>query len=295
MNRASHLSVKQLRIFDALMKDGNLSRVAGQIGLTQQAVSANLSSLRDVFGDPLFLRTGRGVMPTSLALELAAEVRDILQAMERLVDRKPFDPANVTATVAISAADYAHSVVVAPELHAIRERAPQLKLILSEFEIDTVAARMSAGETDIVVSIPEYVPENYPRKVLYHERYVCVAASGSTLATQVLSLEKLAKQPHVVVSPARPNLIGSADHWLEQLGLERTVVLSVPHFLLVPKVIKAMEAVAFLPSRLLPDPRLAPLRLERDVEPPGFDLIAAWHPRSATNPLVQWLVEMLTK
>lgn len=89
MNRASHLSVKQLRIFDALVKDGNLSRVAGQIGLTQQAVSSNLSSLRDVFGDPLFLRTGRGVMPTALAIELAGEVREILQAMERLVDRRP--------------------------------------------------------------------------------------------------------------------------------------------------------------------------------------------------------------
>lgn len=296
MNRASHLSVKQLRIFDALAKDGNLSRVASQIGLTQQAVSSNLSSLRDVFGDPLFLRTGRGVMPTALALELAAEVREILQAMERLVDRRPFDPATVTGTVAISAADYAHSVVVAPKLRAIRAQAPQLKLILSEFEIDAVAARMSAGEIDIVVSIPEYVPANYPRKLLFHECYICVAAGDSPLAGgNILSLEKLAKQPHVVVSPARANLIGSADDWLEQLGLERTVVLAVPHFLLVPEVIEAMEAVAFLPSRLLPNPRLAPLRLVGDSSPPGFDLIAAWHPRSAANPLVHWLAEMLAR
>ncbi|PRZ55970.1 DNA-binding transcriptional LysR family regulator [Paraburkholderia fungorum] len=295
MNRASHLSVKQLRIFDALVKDGNLSRVAGQIGLTQQAVSSNLSSLRDVFGDPLFLRTGRGVMPTALAIELAGEVREILQAMERLVDRRPFDPAKITATVAISAADYAHGIVVAPKLRAIRARAPQLKLILSEFEIDSVAARMSAGEIDIVVSVPEYVPANFPRQLLYHERYVCVVACDSPLGGQILSLETLAKQPHVIVSPARANLIGSADNWLEQHGLKRTVVLAVPHFLLVPEVVEAMGAVAFLPSRLLPNPRLAALRLEGDVAPPGFDLIAAWHPRSASNTLVHWLVEMLTK
>jgi DNA-binding transcriptional LysR family regulator len=291
MNRASHLSVKQLRILDALLKDGNLSRVADQIGLTQQAVSANLSSLRD--GDPLFIRTGRGVMPTALAQELAAEVGEILQAMERLVDRGPFDPAKVQATINISAADYAHSVAVAPKLHAIRARAPQLKLILSELEVDAVAAKMSAGEIDIAVSIPEYVPTNYPRQLLYQERYVCVAARGSPLARRILSLEKLAERPHVVVSPARANLIGSADAWLEQLGLERTIVLSVPHFMLVPEVIEAMGAVAFLPSRLLPNPRLVALRLDGDVAPPGFDLIAAWHPRSAASPLVNWLVEML--
>ena len=85
------------------------------------------------------------------------------------------------------------------------------------------------------------------------------------------------------------------DNWLEQLGVERTVILSIPHFPLVPKVIKAMEAVAFRPSRLLPDPRPIPLRPEGNVEPSGFDLIAVWHPRSAANPLVHWLVEMLTK
>lgn len=295
MNKLSRLGIKQLRIMEALLKDGNLGRVADQMGLTQQAISANLATLREVFGDPLFVRTGRGVMPTALAQELSVEISDVLGALERLVERAPFAPAQVVAAVNISAADYAHCVAVAPRLQAIRAQAPHLKLILSEIEVDAVVAnKMGAGVIDIAVTIPAYVPDYFPRKVLFQEHYVCVAAHGSPLAGHSVSLSTLEQQPQVIVSPARANLIGSADIWFEQLGVKRNIILSVPHFLMVPEMVEATGAVAFLPSRLLPNPRLVSLRLEGDVTPPGFDLIAAWHPRSASNPLVKWLVGMLT-
>lgn len=293
MNKISRIGVRQLRILAALLKDGNLSHVAGQMGLTQQAISANLATMRDVFGDPLFLRTGRGVMPTALAQELGKEVETILQGLQRLLERAPFEPAQVEATVTISAADYAHCVAVAPRLAAIRAQAPGLKLIMSEIEVDAVAAKMARGEIDLLVTIPAYVPADFPRRSLFQEQYVCVAASGSPLAGRKMSLRTLAGQAHVVVSPARANLLGSADDWLGQLGLQRNIILSVPHFLLVPQVLAATGAVAFLPSRLLPDPRLVELRLAGDVTPPGFELIVAWHPRSAASPLVNWLAGML--
>lgn len=274
------------------MKDGNLSRLADEIGLTQQAVSANLSSLRDVFGDPLFLRTGRGVIPTDFARELEDEVNSILESMERLVDRAPFDPAKAAATVRISAADYALAVAVTPQLAIIRSQAPQLKLLLSEIDVDMLPANMNSGEIDLVISIPDHVPPHYSRKLLLHERYVCVTAKGSHLANHRISRRDLSKEPQVVVSPGRANLIGSAENWFSQEGLNRNIVLSVPNFLLLPGMIAATGAVAFFPSRLLPDPRLIPLELENDVNPTGFELVVAWHPRSNGSPLIQWLVKM---
>ncbi|RNF31503.1 hypothetical protein NM04_06870 [Massilia aurea] len=295
MNQLSRLGIKQLRIMAALLKDGNLSQVADQMGLTQQAISANLATLRDVFGDPLFVRTGRGVLPTALALEMGSEINAILAALERLVERGPFDPMAVRATVNISASDYAHAVAVAPLLRAIREQAPHLKLILSEAEVDSLPARMGSGEIDLAVNIPANVPASFERRVLFQEHYVCVAAASSPLAGKRLSLKALAQQQHVVVSPARANLVGSADGWLQQLGLERNIILSVPHFLLMPQVLEATGAVAFLPSRLLPHPGLARVRLDGDVVPPGFELIAAWHPRAASSPLTSWLVGMLAR
>lgn len=294
MNRASHLSVKQLRVLSALLKDGNLSRVAESMGLTQQAVSANLNSLRDVFGNPLFLRTGRGVTPTDFASALAEEVDAILAAMERLVDRAPFNPSQVQATLTISAADYAHAVVVTPRLAEIRRQAPGLKFVLSELEVDDLAHRMASGEIDLAVSIPDYVPAHFPRKRLFSEVYVCVAAKDSPLISRRVDRKTLAGEPQVVVSPRRTNLVGSADDWFRQGGWERNVILSVPHFLLAPDVIATTGAIGFLPSRLLPHPQLGVVDLDEDIGPAGFDLIAAWHPRSEHNSLINWLVLQLS-
>jgi DNA-binding transcriptional LysR family regulator len=287
------LSIKQLRIVDALIRDGSLSRVAKQMGMTQQAVSANLASLRDIFRDPLFVRTGRGVMPTTLTMEIGSEIKAILHSLDRLVERAPFDPAQVEATIVISAADVAHHTVVIPRLREIRARAPHLKIVMSEIEIVSIEAKMAAGEIDIVVAIPEYVPPAWPRRLLYHEHFVAVAAPGSPLIGANVSLELLAQQPFVVVSHQRANLIGSADEWFEGLGFQREVVLSVPHSLLVAEVIEAAEAVAFVPSRLLPSSRLVKLQIHGDARPPGFDMIVAWHPRSDSSPLTRWVVEIL--
>lgn len=293
MSSPSRLNVKQLRVFVALLKDGNMSRVADEIGLTQQAVSAQLAALRDVFQDPLFLRNGRGVTPTDLAVELGGEMESILASLDHLVHRAAFDPAGVHATLNVSAADYAHAVAVTSTLAAVRQRAPGLRLVLTDLEVDALPAKMGTGEVDVVVSIDAYVPTHYPRRVLLREEYVCVAAKGSPFARGRHTLERLAVEPHVVVSPRRGNLVGSADSWFQSQGLQRDTILSAPHFLLIPDIVVATGAVAFLPSRLLPDPRLARVRLVGDLRPPGFELIAAWHPRSASNPLVAWFVGML--
>lgn len=293
MSKPSRLNVKQLRVFVALLKDGNMSRVAEDIGLTQQAISAHLVALRDVFQDPLFLRNGRGVTPTDLALELGGEMENILASLDRLIDRAAFDPAGVRATVRVSAADYAHAVAVTPKLASIRQQAPNLKLVLTDLEVDALPSRMGAGEIDVVVAISDYVPLHYPRRVLFEEEYVCVAAKASPFARGRHTLKRLAAEPHVVVSPSKANLVGSADAWFLEQGLQRKTILSAPHFLLVPSIVVATEALAFVPSRLLPDARLAKVQIVEKARPPGFELIAAWHPRSAQNPLVAWLVAML--
>lgn len=294
MENINRVSLRHLRILTALLREGSLSRVGAQMGLTQQAVSANLLVLRDVFGDELFIRSGKGVIPTSLAQTLGVEAEDVLLRLDRMIDRAPFDASKTKATLNVSATDYSHAVVVAPRLRAIREQAPGLKLILSEIQIDAVGEKTLSGEIDIVVSIPQFLPREYPRTMLCKDHYVCVAAKGSPLTKKRQTLRTIAEQPHVIVSPTRANMVGAADVWLQEQGLSRDIIMSVPYFSLVPQVLEATGAVAFLPSRLLPDPLLSVVLIENDASPPAFETIAAWHHRANTNPVIHWLVSMLT-
>src|SRR4051812_16359465 len=88
------LDLNGLRVFDALMQQGSVTRAGQALGLSQPAVSAALAKLRVQLGDALFLRTGRGVRPTPRAVELAGPVRRVLDVVrDEIVRTRPFDAA----------------------------------------------------------------------------------------------------------------------------------------------------------------------------------------------------------
>ncbi|WP_236610722.1 LysR family transcriptional regulator [Verminephrobacter aporrectodeae] len=59
-----------LKVFEALMAEGNVTRAARKLSLTQPTVSNALRRLRVTYDDPLFVRSGAGVKPTRRAIDL---------------------------------------------------------------------------------------------------------------------------------------------------------------------------------------------------------------------------------
>ncbi|MGY0583861.1 MAG: LysR family transcriptional regulator, partial [Paraglaciecola chathamensis] len=92
MSKLDRLDIKQLRIFQALMREKNASKAASQLGLTQQAVSEQLKKLRDVFDDRLFLRKTSGFIPTPFAEQLSLDIDKLLNDFQALLSPKVFDP-----------------------------------------------------------------------------------------------------------------------------------------------------------------------------------------------------------
>ena len=65
-----------LRLLVAVVEEGAVTRAAWRLGVTQSAVSHGLDKLRAIVGDPLFVRSGRGIVPTARALALVASCVD---------------------------------------------------------------------------------------------------------------------------------------------------------------------------------------------------------------------------
>src|SRR5204863_1184354 len=86
-----------LLVFEAMFRHGSVTRAAAQIGLTQSAMSSALGRLRKQFGDPLFVNTRSGMLPTPRALDLAPPLTEAL-AMVRgaMGSRAAFDPRTST-------------------------------------------------------------------------------------------------------------------------------------------------------------------------------------------------------
>ncbi|SFT58625.1 regulatory helix-turn-helix protein, lysR family [Kosakonia arachidis] len=81
------INLNLLAAFDALMTERNVTRAATQIGVSQPAMSAALSRLRKLFGDPLFLHSADGLLPTARAL--AEPISQALRQPEATLVRKP--------------------------------------------------------------------------------------------------------------------------------------------------------------------------------------------------------------
>lgn len=291
MNGIGRLDLKQLRVLEALLQERNLSRVAAKMGLTQQAISEQLRKLRDIFDDRLFVRHSNGMIPTPLAEELGVKVSRILNDVEGLLTPAVFNPATYKGVFRISATDYAIQAILPELLGVVRRSAPDLKVIVRDFESDNLNQLLVSGELDLALTFPSFIPDSLPSALLFEEQHVCVAGSASKLIGKPLSLAEVAALPQLVISPSRANLRGSHDEWFALQGLRRNIVMSVPSFSAAPDLIAATDMIAFYPSRLLPNEKVVPLNL--NTKPPKFEVIAAWHSRSNHTPIHMWIVGQL--
>lgn len=291
MNGMSRLDIKQIRVLSALLDLNNLSQVARKMGLTQQAISEQLRKLRELFDDRLFIRQGNSMVPTPKALSMQHAITDILKQLETLLEPDVFLPHTYKGTFTISATDYATQALLPALFNIIRREAPGLKLIVRDFASDSVNQLINAGELDLLISFPEFIPDNLEYITLLEEQHLCVTGKNNKFKIKPLTLAQVAAHPQLVVSPSRANLRGSHDQWFAKKGLKRNIIMSVPSFSAVPDILYTTDMLAFYPSRLLPHSKLKLLQVE--TLPPMFKVIAAWHPRTNNSYIHQWLINQL--
>ena len=294
MTDIRNIDLNLLVAFDALYDARNVTRAADRLALTQPTVSGMLTRLRDLFGDPLFVRTQHGVIPTPRADDLAEPIKTMLTDIEALITPMDFDPASATMTISISANDYMQHSLIVPLIRNLRKIAPGIRLAILPAEITDLADKMARGTIDIAVTIPEFAGPNLPRSLLYTERYVCAARKGHPLSGKKLSLDDFCRFDHVVVSPTGGSFKGPAEIALAELGASRTVSVSLPSFHVLLETIRTGDFLALVPERLLYG-KMAGLKLfNPPITVPDFDVIATWHQRVERNPVHRWLRSRLT-
>jgi len=284
------LDIRQMKLLLMLTEKQSISRTADSLNVSQQAVSLQLKNLRAIFHDQLFIRSGHGVVPTPRAEQLAVTIKNIMRDLEALAQPELFNPSGVEQTFIISATDYAQHALIIDLVREIQLKAPGLKIVVRNLEIDTLEQSFQTGATDLVLTIPEFLPENIPFSPLFSETYVCVSGINGP-EIRITELEQLNHFDYLIVSPSRPNLRSSSESWFKKQGINRRIVASIPSFSMIPHYLAASGLLAFIPSRLLPDEKLQTIELP--ASPPGFDLVVAWHPKTSRNALHQWVIAEL--
>jgi DNA-binding transcriptional LysR family regulator len=284
------IDLNLLVVLDALLDERNVTRAAARLGYTQPTISGMLTRLRDLFGDPLFVRTQRGLLATPRAQALAAPLKQLLADSRRLVARDVFDPASAKATFSISSNDYMQQAVLVPLIKVLRDEARNVRIAITPPIIEGLAEALARGQIDLAITIPEFAMSDLRSRLLYREHYVVAVRPQHPLARRAaMTVERFCNYDHVVVSPTGGSFEGPTDQALARLQLRRKVRYSVPSFLLLPEMLQTDDLVALVPFRLLSENNKRLVVLNPPVDVPGFDVIAVWHPRVDKDIAHRWL------
>jgi len=284
------LDLNLLVILDAIYKEGNVTRAASRVGLSQPATSNALTRLRGHLKDELFLRSPDGLRPTPRVLELAPQLHTLLTELEYLLDPVTFDPETAVNSITIAAVDYFSVVIIPPLLNILTKEAPGIRIQV----IPSVGRSLEAldnGDIDFASATLSKIPERFGHARMIEDRYVCLVRKGHPLAEQGVTLRQYAKMSHLLVSPIGDPK-GFVDVELAKSGLTREISLVLSEFSAAPPVVASSDLVLTAPARLLnqlvtPKHVILDCPVETPLQFRSLDLI--WHDRLSRHPAKEWI------
>ncbi len=290
-----------LEYLDVLLRERNVTRAANQLGITQPAMSNGLRRLRDMFEDPLLVRTADGMTPTERASELQPIVRDILANIDKAIQpQSKFDPATAKRIFRIMASDYAESTLFPLLLGRLRNEAPGISLDIMT-PSDVSFHDVEQGKVDMVINRFDSIPQSFHQSTLWQDSFLCLFSKNNPIAHQ-FTLENYLTAKHIWVSktgmgvgvginPADVQRLGWVDEALNNQGKQRHIAVFTRHYQAAMRMAEQKDLIVTLPARAA---RLQENNPELVVaEPPfvipPFDLKMAWSPLLQKNPAHQWI------
>ena len=288
-----------LKVLAVLFEERSVSRTAVRLGRTQSAISNSLRKLRESIDDPLFIRSPGGLVPTPRAKALEERARAIVQMTDTILDDDgEFDPETERGRFRLGAPDRLGLPVILPFFQALRARAPNAALHLVTTDRETALSHLDADELDLVFGWIDRPPARFNVLLMFRENFACLCRKEHPILQYggTLDLPVVLSFPHLVVSVAA-DAKAAFDIVLTRMGQERETAVLVPHFLMVPSLLKDGDLIGVytqrIAQRLARDFDLVARPLTPAVEP--LDQYMIWHKRYDADPRHSWFRDRMVE
>jgi LysR family transcriptional activator of mexEF-oprN operon len=285
------MDLNLLVAFEALYRERSVTKAGRRLGLSQPATSAVLAKLRVLLGDPLFVKTPRGLEPTERCESLAEPVRRALDDLRDALGHEPFEPTTADRVFRIGAVDAAIAVVIPGLIARVERSAPHLVLDVRSIDPGNAIALLDAREIELALTPIANVPRHVASRDLFPLTFVLCMRPGHPIAAAPTA-SQIAAYPHVVVvfaGLARTPI----DEALEATGVRRHVSVVVGSFLAVPEILADSDALAVLPSpyanKLARSGRIRTAPLPAALAQPARQMRMAWPARLDPSRAWRWL------
>ena len=278
-----------LLALDVLLAEGSVAGAARRLQLSPSAMSRTLARLREVTGDPLLVRAGRGLVPTPRAIELRAQVGllvDGANALLRPADK--LDLGNLQRRFTLRTSE-GFVETFGPDLLArVQAEAPGVVLQFLT-KPDKESAPLRDGEVDLETGVVDAQTAPEMRAApLFDDQWVGVVRPDHALAQGEITAASFAACGHVLV--LRRGLHSrDIDEAVRAAGLERRIATVVNGFSAALALARDTQLVATVPERHTEGLRRGMFCFALPVGIPAFTLSMLWHPRMDGDLAHRWL------
>jgi len=191
------LDLNLLVALEALLEERSVSKAADRLFVTQSAMSKTLGRLRELFGDPLFVRKASGMIPTPRAEQLAADLPNVLRAVEHMIQPAVFDPMAYAGEMTVVVQGHMGSWFLPSLIARLQASAPGLRLRALSSSVSAFE-ELSSGKLDIVLQIERKVyPPDLLLTTLAFAQPVMVARKNHPLHGKRFTLAEILQYPQV--------------------------------------------------------------------------------------------------
>ena len=290
------LSIDWLEVFVQIYKTQSVTRAAAQLGMEQASASIALNKLRQHFNDPLFVRTQSGMIPTPRAQSMYPQLHEALAQIEAARGKPSmFSPASAVREFRICMTDISEIIILPKLINYLQNTAPGLVVEAHKISEDS-RHRLTSGDVDLAVGFLPNLEAGFYQQALFEQDFVCLAAKNHPRVQEKLSLQFFSNEGHILVTTSGTGHT-IVDKLLAQQKIERRVVLRVPSFLGVARIVAQTDFLVLVPRQL--GMALATQEqvqvLEPPMELPHYKVKQHWHERFNADAGSMWLRQTMAK
>lgn len=280
-----------LAIAAAIDEARSVTRAAQALGMSQPGLSTALARLRDHFGDPMFVRTSRGMEATPRGALVVTEAREVLQRVsQRILNTPQFIANEVQTEFRFAMPDIGEMLFAPMIIKMLQQHAPRTVIRTTSYEPARLEQAMESGEVDLALGyFPDLKGSSFFQQRLLTHGFSCMMRAGHP-AARGLTQAAFSSLDHVVVeAPIRSQEL--IERYFERHRIARRIAMRTTHYLTLPVIVAESDLVATVPSAVgSVFARLGKVEL---VAPPyaipTFPIRQHWHRRFDLDPRSQWL------
>lgn len=296
------ISHDDLEFFLSLWETRSITQTARDLNLTLPTASRRMARLREIFGDPCFVRSHQGLIPTDFTIESIGEIIQLYRKLHDLTQRKTFEPSELNRVIRIAIPDNAIPFLLPNVVKSITDQAPHCSIAFlhsspASFE------DLQKGYIDFLINPKILVPRGnhfmplhaFDQIILVRKKHPLVEMykqKGTIDADDLKHFDRILVNDSYAATQNNDIYLSNYDRYFMSDNVQRTRIV-VPYFIGAQYFLESTDLTLSLPKETAlkiaeRNPYLttlpSPLAKSGAIVPCLF-----WHERTHHDPAMQWI------